>query len=152
MFFFNGFHVSMHLASWLMLLTLCGAGFLRTCALWRLLGGQAGSMRCILSLGSCFWRCVALVSCEHALFGGSLGPGRLHEGPRWPWRGSSGAAWRALFLQFYSGFTLSMHLALWLMDLELGGARGGPGNGTCQFYCTVIVFFDAHKGGGDRMA
>ena len=59
---------------------------------------------------------------------------------------------RALFLQFYSVFMMFMHLALWLMNLELGGAPGGPGKGTCPFYCSFIVFFELDKSepGGRR--
>ena len=72
--------------------------------------------------------------------------GGLRIGPGWPWQGSGGGAWRALLLQNYMVFMLSMLLALWLMDLELGGAHGGPGTGTCPFYCSFIMLFDARQG------
>ena len=47
-------------------------------------------------------------------------------------------------------FQCPMHLALWLMDLKLGGAHGGPGNGTWLFYYSFIVFFVAHQGAASR--
>ena len=81
-------------------------------------------------------------------------PGELHEGPGWPRGGFRGIAWRAesrgFSLAFIIVFTFSMHLALWLMDLELGGAHGGPGDGAWLFYCSFIVFFDARQGAAVR--
>ena len=50
-----------------------------------------------------------------------------------------------IFHLFYSVCTLSMHLALGLMDLELGGSHDELGNGTCQFYCSFILFFELVK-------
>ena len=44
-----------------------------------------------------------------------------------------------------------MHLELWLMDLELGGFPESPGNCTCQFYCSFIVFFDARQGAARKL-
>ena len=45
-------------------------------------------------------------------------PGGAGEG-----KGSPEGAKYALFMQFYNVFTFSMYFALWLMDLELGGAQ-----------------------------
>ena len=72
-------------------------------------------------------------------------------GSRWLQQGHGGLAWRALFLQFYSVFIDFMHLGLWLIILELGGAHGGPGNGTWLFYCSFIVFFEAQQEAASKL-
>ena len=87
-------------------------------------------------------------------------------GPGWLWQGLGGGAWRALLLQNYSVFVLSMHLAHWLMDYGLVaqilgedghlegdmGARegsiwapGGPGKAPAEglgghFSCRITMF------------
>ena len=69
-----------------------------------------------------------------------MAPGRLQRGCL-----EGGKSW--VFICFYHNvFTFSMHLALWLMDLELGGAHGGPGDGTCHFYGSFTGLLMLAKG------
>ena len=54
-----------------------------------LLGG------CNCALAHAFGDGLHIVLANMLFLEAAWAPGGLHEGPGWPWRGSSGAAWRA---------------------------------------------------------
>ena len=58
---------------------------------------------------------------------------RVPDGPGEAPEGLLGGLKILLFHCFYIVFTFSMHLALWLIRLALGGARVASEMGTCRF-------------------
>ena len=55
------------------------------------------------------------------------GSRRVPDGPGEAPEGLLGGCKMLIFMCFHIVFTFSMRLALWVVDLELGGAHGGPG-------------------------